>query len=140
MYLSAKSQYACLAMLQLAGDYPSGEPVQIRSIAARHGIPQRFLVQILLQLKRAQLVTSTRGSQGGYRLGRTPEEISLAEVLDAMDGAESPTLAAAKSPYSSTLMAWCDEMSAIQHDRLAKITLAVMLDRANRSDEPMWYI
>lgn len=128
-------------MLQLAAEYPSGEPMQIRTIANRHGIPPRFLVQILLQLKRARLVTSTRGSQGGYRLQRAPQEISMAEVLDAIDGAESPALAATgKSPFSSTLMVWCDEMSAIQHGRLAQITLTAMLDRVSRSDEPMWYI
>ena len=140
MYLSAKSQYACLAMLQLAGDYPSGEPVQIRSIATRHGIPQRFLVQILLQLKRARLVTSRRGAKGGYCLGRPPQEISLAEVLDAIDGAEAQTLAAAKSPYSATLMAWCNELSAIQHQRLTEITLVTILDQVNGSGAPMWYI
>ena len=140
MYLSAKSQYACLAMLQLAGDYPSGEPVQIRSIATRHGIPQRFLVQILLQLKRVRLVTSTRGAKGGYCLGRPPQKISLAEVLDAIDGAEPQTLAAAKSPYSSTLMACCDELSAIQYERLSEIKLATMLEQANGSSAPMWYI
>jgi Rrf2 family protein len=127
-------------MLQLAGDYQAGEPVRIRGIAQRHGIPQRFLVQILLQLKRAGLVTSTRGSQGGYRLVRPPRDISLAEVFDAVDGVESPTLAAAKSPYSSTLMACCDELSAIQHERLSEIKLATILERANRADEPMWYI
>ncbi len=127
-------------MLQLAGDYPSGELVQIRGIAERHGIPQRFLVQILLQLKRAGLVTSLRGAKGGYRLGRPPREISLAEVLDAIDGAEPPTLAAAKSPYNSTLIAWCDEMSTTQRERLAEITLATMLERAKGAGAPMWYI
>lgn len=140
MYLSAKSQYACLAMLQLAGDSPAGDPVRIRDIAHRHGIPQRFLVQILLQLKRAGLVTSTRGSRGGYRLVRPPRDISLAEVFDAVDGVERSSLAAEKSPFSSTLMAWCDEMSTLQHERLADITLAAMLDRVHRSEAPMWYI
>jgi Rrf2 family protein len=140
MYLSAKSQYACLAMLQLAVDFPSGEPVQIRSIAERHGIPQRFLVQILLQLKRAGLVTSTRGSQGGYRLGQSPQEISLAEVLNAIDGSEPLSLATTKSPFGPTLMTWCDEMSVVLHERLAQTSLATFLDRANRSEEPMWYI
>ena len=58
------------------------EPVPIRTLAARHGVPDRFLVQILLQLKAAGLVASTRGSAGGYRLARPPAEVSLGQVMD----------------------------------------------------------
>ncbi|HEY3394892.1 MAG TPA: Rrf2 family transcriptional regulator, partial [Lacipirellulaceae bacterium] len=76
MKLSARTEYACLAMLQLAQEYDSGEPVQIRRIADEHAIPGRFLVQILLQLKGAGLVASTRGAAGGYRLARPPHEIT----------------------------------------------------------------
>jgi len=65
MKLSAKTEYACLAMLQLAEEYSGGEPLQIRRIADEHGIPARFLVQILLQLKGGSLVISTRGAAGG---------------------------------------------------------------------------
>ena len=68
MKLSAKTEYACLAMLEMAQQYGSGEPLQIRRIADEQGIPARFLVQILLQLKGAALVASTRGAAGGYRL------------------------------------------------------------------------
>src|ERR671914_541659 len=90
MNLSARTEYACLAMLQLAQEYDSGEPVQIRRIADEHAIPARFLVQILLQLKGAGLVASTRGAAGGYRLARPPREITLAEVIDVMEGIERP--------------------------------------------------
>ena len=67
MKLSAKTEYACLAMLQMAREYENAEPLQIRRIAEEQGIPARFLVQILLQLKGASLVASTRGAAGGYR-------------------------------------------------------------------------
>src|SRR5262245_57823099 len=97
MKLSAKTEYACLAMLQLAEDYPSGEPIQIRRIADEHGIPSRFLVQILLQLKGASLVASTRGAAGGYRLARHPAKITLGEVVDVMDGDERPDTNADKN-------------------------------------------
>ena len=97
MKLSAKTEYACLAMLQLAEDYDSGEPVQIRRIADEHGIPSRFLVQILLQLKGASLVASTRGAAGGYRLARPPREITLAEVIEVMEGDERPATNAGKA-------------------------------------------
>ena len=72
MNLSSKTQYACLAMLELAQHHSLGEPVQVRRIAERHGIPAQFLVQIFQDLKRAGLVTSVRGAAGGYLLSRIP--------------------------------------------------------------------
>ena len=120
MKLSARTEYACLAMLQLAQDYETGEPVQIRRIAEEHGIPARFLVQILLQLKGASLVVSTRGASGGYRLARPPREISLAEVIDVMEGTERPATNAgtrepavytAECPNASQSAGWCSTRS-----------------------------
>ncbi len=141
MNLTAKTQYACLAMLQLAGDYASGEPMPIRRIAERHGIPQRFLVQILLQLKRAGLVGSTRGAAGGYRLQLSPQDISLADVLDAIDGNEQPSdCASASSSFAPVLMEVCHELAATKQSRLAAITLADLAERAAVDSEPMWYI
>ena len=70
MNISAKTEYACVAVLELALNYGSGQPLQVRRIAEAHGIPSRFLVQILLQLKAAGLVSSTRGASGGYQLLR----------------------------------------------------------------------
>ena len=72
MKISAKTEYACIAMLELAAQYGSGEPVRIRRIAERHDVPPRFLVQILLQLKGAGLVASVRGAAGGYQLSSRP--------------------------------------------------------------------
>ena len=89
MRVSAKTEYACLAMLELAVNHDADEPARIRDIADAHGIPPRFLVQILLQLKVAGLVTSTRGSAGGYQLARGPEEITLGDVVAVIDGADS---------------------------------------------------
>jgi Rrf2 family transcriptional regulator, cysteine metabolism repressor len=86
MKLSAKAEYACLAVLALAHHRPDEPPVRIREIAVAYGIPERYLVQILLQLKGAGLVVSTRGAAGGYKLARAAEEISLGEVLTAIDG------------------------------------------------------
>ena len=70
MKISAKAEYACLAVLALARHKPGEPPMRIREIAEAHGIPERYLVQILLQLKGAGLVTSVRGASGGYRLAR----------------------------------------------------------------------
>lgn len=91
MQFSAKAEYACLAMLELAVRHGDPRPVRLVDITDAHGIPQRFLVQILLQLKGAGLISSTRGAAGGYHLARSPEQISLANILDVIDRAEPTT-------------------------------------------------
>ena len=85
MRISAKAEYACVAMLELAATYADNQPVRIKAIADAQGVPQRFLVQILLQLKTAGLVASVRGASGGYQLAKPPESISLAAVINAID-------------------------------------------------------
>src|SRR4051812_21890208 len=85
MRISAKAEYACVAMLELAASYDDPQPVRVKSIADAQGIPQRFLVQILLQLKTAGLVASVRGAAGGYQLAKAPDHISLADVINAID-------------------------------------------------------
>jgi Rrf2 family protein len=140
MKLSAKTEYACLAMLQMAQQYGSGEPLQIRRIADEQGIPSRFLVQILLQLKGASLVASTRGAAGGYRLARSPREISIAEVIDVMEGDCRPeTNASKRTPLVGALLSLCREIGEAQRDRLEDLSLADLAERASRR-EPMWYI
>jgi Rrf2 family protein len=127
-------------MLQLAHDYAHGEPVQIRRIADVHGIPSRFLVQILLQLKGASLVASTRGASGGYRLARPPREITIADVIEVMEGDERPATNAGKvTPLVSALLYLCRELGDAQRDRLDDITLADLVEQAAQR-EPMWYI
>ncbi len=141
MNLSAKTEYACLAMLELAQHFEAGRPVQVRLIAERHGIPSPFLVQILQDLKRAELVTSTRGAGGGYRLGGAPQEITLAEVLDAVEANADPTISAtANSPLAPALLDVCHELSIARRARLEGITLAELLEKAHAGVGPMWYI
>ena len=85
MRLSNKCQYAIRALFDIAY-HGEGDPVSGREIAAREEIPQRFLEQILLELKRARLVTSKRGPRGGYLLGRSPAEISMLDIIETIDG------------------------------------------------------
>jgi len=140
MKLSAKTEYACLAMLQLAQEHDSGEPVQIRRIADEHGIPSRFLVQILLQLKGANLVASTRGAAGGYRLAKSPHEISIADVIEVMEGEDRPQTNAGKpTPLVGALLYLCRELRETQRDRLDEMALSDLVDQAAKR-EPMWYI
>ena len=144
MKISAKTEYACIAMLELASQYGSGEPVRIRKIAERHGVPSRFLVQILLQLKGAGLVASVRGSAGGYQLLKPPDEVSLGQVMEVIEGAEDdagPTSSA--SPDSSTarvLMQTWREVGVMQRKMLRGITLANLLDRVKERGEQMYNI
>ena len=83
--LSAKARYGLQAAYDLAL-HAGGGPRQAREVAADQGIPQHFLEQVLVQLKRALLVRSYRGSHGGYALARDPQEISVLEVLTCLDG------------------------------------------------------
>ena len=91
MKISAKAEYACLAVIALARRGQDAPPVPIREISGAYGIPERYLVQILLQLKGAGLVLSTRGASGGYQLARSPTRISLGEILKAIDGPDDPS-------------------------------------------------
>ena len=141
MNLTAKTEYACLAMLELAQHYESDRPVQLRVITERHGIPSQFLVQIFQELKKAGLVGSVRGASGGYRLAIAPQEVSLAEVLDAVEASETPGgCAADKSPLAPALSEICEEIAAARRRYLEGISLAELLDRACASQGPMWYI
>ena len=84
--MSSKGDYACRALLSLAVHDDDQGPTSVRDIAERTAIPQPYLEQILLALKGAGLVRSKRGVGGGYVLARPPTEITLADILAAVDG------------------------------------------------------
>jgi Rrf2 family protein len=85
MRVSAKTDYALRAAVELAAA-PEGTPVKGEKLATTQSIPLRFLENILLQLRHAGIVESRRGADGGYRLARPASEISLADVIRAIDG------------------------------------------------------
>ena len=89
MRLSTKGEYASRAMLELSLHYQD-KPLHIRDISKAQDIPRRFLEQILLQLKRAGLLRSRKGPDGGYYLAKPPGEINVAEVIRVMDGPLAP--------------------------------------------------
>ena len=84
MRVSAKADYALRAAVELAA--ASGEPLKRRAIASAQAIPEQFLEQIMLDLKRAGIVASRRGANGGYWLSRPAREIKLADVIRAVEG------------------------------------------------------
>jgi Rrf2 family protein len=85
MRVSTKADYAVRAMAQLAADGADG-PVTATRLAEEQDIPLKFLHAVLTELKRARLVRSTRGPEGGFELARPADRINLADVLRAVDG------------------------------------------------------
>ena len=85
MKLSTRGRYGIHAMYDLALNADGG-PQPIKALAERGGIPEAYLEQLFAVLKREKLVTSTRGAQGGYVLARKPSEITVGDVLRALEG------------------------------------------------------
>lgn len=85
MKVSLRSTYGIMAAVDLALQTGSA-PIQAKAIARRQGIPARFLEQVLHAMKKAGLVSSQRGAQGGYVLTKKPADVSLAEILEALEG------------------------------------------------------
>jgi Rrf2 family protein len=86
MRITAKADYAVRAAVELAGAAEAGAPVKADQIAEAQSIPINFLENILSELRRSGIVESRRGAAGGYLLARAPEEISLADVIRAVEG------------------------------------------------------
>ena len=90
MKVSLRVTYGIMAAVDLAMGTGT-TPIQARSIARRQAIPARFLEQVLHAMKKAGLVTSLRGAQGGYVLTKRPADLSVAEILEALDGPLLPS-------------------------------------------------
>ncbi len=139
MRLSRQVQYALCGIFDLAYN-GAGEPVHVRRIGERQRIPHRFLEQIFQRLRRAGLVTGKRGPGGGFLLTRPPSQISLREVVEAVDGpiVGAPPPAAAEAPAAERGAAtyrpdflW-DELAARMAAVLAEIRVADVCREAVR--------
>ena len=99
--LTSKAKYALRAMVDLATQEAGGErkPIFIADVAARQDIPRRFLENILLELRKHGLVVSHRGKAGGYALARSPDDITFADVIRAIDGPLALTPCTSKMTY-----------------------------------------
>ncbi len=131
MNLSQKCQYAVRAVLELAKHYGQG-PVAISQIAANQAIPQRFLENILNELRPTGLIESRRGIQGGYLLARDPATISVGEIIRLVEGPLDPVkcMTDKKSP-SCPLK---DNCSLIHLWSRAKAAVEEVYDNANFRD------
>ena len=129
MRLTAKSEYGVLAAIDLACNYGDG-PVSAREIAERRGIPPRFLEQIFVALRRAELVTAVRGAKGGFTLSREPAEITVLDVVEALEGPLASSLCdqsrdegCGRSSACAAAPVWARATSALR-DVFASTTLA----------------
>ena len=139
MFVTARAEYACLAMLELAALYGGDpKPARLADVADKHDIPQRFLVQILLQMKAAGLVATTRGAAGGYRLAKPPDRITLADILGVLDNTEEPTdRKMTPSAMARGLQGVWRRLAEVRSRVLREITLTDLLPT---DDEPDYVI
>jgi Rrf2 family protein len=86
--LSCKAEYTLLALIELATAYHSDRLLQIRQIAAKQNIPERYLDQLLATLRRGGLIEGIRGAKGGYILAREPGKITLLDALRCIEGVD----------------------------------------------------
>ena len=82
--------YSLKALLMLAERYPGSEPTRVEEIAASQGIPENYLRRLLIELKRGGLVASQKGPSGGYLLAKSPSRITMADVLEIVEGDYCP--------------------------------------------------
>jgi Rrf2 family protein len=140
MRLSTKGEYASRAMLELSLRY-QGAPLHGREISKAQEIPQKYLGQILLLLKRAGYVKSRKGQRGGYVLARPPAEITVAEVIRVIDGPLAPidcvsVIAHEPCPMERTCglrWLWKDVRDAVA-EILEKTTFADLVEKSGRTD------
>ena len=139
MKLSVKSDYAARAVLGLARHYPEAAALRMEDVAAEQGVPPKYLPQILLELKARGIVRSVRGKEGGYLLARPPAEITLGDVLRAVDGPvfEAPGLSNLDGP-PELQRAWQKLQQALE-SAAGAITFQKLLEESAEK-EKMYYI
>ncbi|MCC6966366.1 MAG: Rrf2 family transcriptional regulator [Nitrospira sp.] len=125
MKVSLRVTYGIIAAVDLALHHAE-QPVCAKSIAKRQAIPARFLEQVLHAMKKAGVVTSQRGAQGGYVLSRKPSELSVADILDALEGPLLTTNGDAGPKNSSSRGSKQEILLAHLWDRVKRAELSVL--------------
>lgn len=137
MKLSLKVIYACQVLAQLGGAYGKQQLPHIEDLAQAEDIPSNYLVQILNELRNGGLIVSKRGKQGGYALSRPPEEISLYDVVRAVEGELLAFGAEGKGRSAARTEQIWSEVAASLEEKTRSYTLRDLMASA---DETMWYI
>jgi Rrf2 family transcriptional regulator, cysteine metabolism repressor len=143
MRISSKGDYGLRALFDLALRHGQG-PVRSRDIAERQAIDENYLNQLLIQLRRAGLVQSLRGPQGGHLLARSPREITLLEALEALEGPLVEVAESGESPRGSESGVLTEVWSGLRDavtGYLAGVTLDDLAQRVRERDgQTMYYI
>ncbi len=144
MNVSSRCEYACRAVVELAHHENATQPLTVEAIAVRRRVPEKFLIHILLQLKRAGIVRSVRGAKGGYLLGRAPEDITLLDIVEAVEGRVLDSLRGNEGASSSERVvssemagAW-EKVARGLENVLRETTVRSLLDESLRGS--MYYI
>lgn len=129
MQLTTKSEYALLALIELA-ERSHGVPVSLKRIAQERSLPEPFLEQVFTALKGAGIVRAVRGARGGYLLTRPPDELTALDVVEAVEGPVRPTTCDAPACPSSgvcpAVPVW-DRVTAAMREALASFTLSELV-------------
>ncbi len=139
MKLSTRSRYGARLMVDLALHYNQG-PVQLSEISKRQDISVKYLEQILIPLKKAGYVVTVRGPKGGYMLADPPEEITMAQIVELLEGRRNLVACMAnpeicsRSDVCITKNLW-EELTEMIYEKLESITLADLAEKARRKDE-----
>ena len=146
MRISSKGEYGLRALFDLAQHYGEG-PVQSRDIHLRQGIDENYLNQILISLRKAGLIESIRGPQGGHRLARPSAQISILDAVLALEGPLLPAdagrdnVTSAEPADRELIRELWDELRTVLEQRLANVTLEDLVQRKReRAGEVMYYI
>lgn len=133
MKLSTKGRYGVKAMFDLALNSDE-DPIPLKNIASRQEISESYLEQLISGLRKAGLVKSVRGAQGGYLLAKSPDKITVGEVIRTLEGPMAPsecvvedTQACEKSDYCVTRLVW-KKMKDSVNEVMDSITLQDMVD------------
>lgn len=141
--LSAKAEYALLALLELAVHHDKKVPLTMNEITAKQPIPERYLEQILTHLRRSGLVQSQRGSKGGFLLVREPWQITILEIVTLVEGERKEKEASdAKTLEKSLILEVWEQANTASIEVLSRFTLQDLCQqREIRTQEnPMYYI
>jgi Rrf2 family protein len=127
MKLSRASSYALHALVTLAGRDPA-QPFASHHLAEADGAPERFLLKVLKPLVTVRVLRSNKGPHGGYTLARPPAEITLLEIVEAVDGpirAEAPQFDGRDTgPLNKRLQAACDQLAGLTRQTLKEVRLS----------------
>src|SRR5947208_9081851 len=127
MMFSTRAEYGVRVMVELA-KHAGEEPVPLAEIAAKDGLPIAYLGDLVARLRKAGLVDSRRGWRGGYMLARSPAEITMAEVVSALEGSIAPIECISEAPDGSIVCARESEPGHVCPTKLlwTKVRLAIV--------------